>query len=365
MRSIPTEIPLDRDNGLTERGAASFDNLQPIHNSSLTSRVGSLPYPRQSICRTLAALADCRSRSGRSGSSHGSYTRDVTALDYTKPLGLRFARAYARQLWGRREFIFELSRGNAEGRSSRAALGRIWWVLNPLIMSGVYFIVFGLIITGSDRSRADFLAYLIIGIFVYRYLSQGMLESSKAILNNEKLIVNIPFPRLVLPLTAVLESLFMFLVSLPVLYLLVTPISCLQALNNAAVTCVVPTWRTALLPIPIVLLGLFTLGVGSLVARWVIPVRDFRDVVPHLTRVWFYFSPVLWGTERLQRLPQLAQIIIKLNPMYSFLALFRFSMIGEPFDLTSAILAPVWAIAMLVIGVGSFVRNEIDLVRYL
>lgn len=59
VRSIPTEIPLDRNHGLTEPCAASFDNLQPIHKSFLTSRVGSLPFPRQSICRTLAALADC------------------------------------------------------------------------------------------------------------------------------------------------------------------------------------------------------------------------------------------------------------------------------------------------------------------
>ena len=49
---------------------------------------------------------------------------------------------YLRELWGRREFITELARGNLDARSSQASLGRIWWLLNPLIMSGVYFLVF-------------------------------------------------------------------------------------------------------------------------------------------------------------------------------------------------------------------------------
>lgn len=59
VRDIPTEIPLDREHGVDLACAASFDNLQPIRKTFLTSRVGSLPFPRQEICRTLAALADC------------------------------------------------------------------------------------------------------------------------------------------------------------------------------------------------------------------------------------------------------------------------------------------------------------------
>lgn len=59
VRGIPTEIPLDQEHGVDIPCAASFDNLQPIRKSFLTSRIGSLPFPREAICRTLAALADC------------------------------------------------------------------------------------------------------------------------------------------------------------------------------------------------------------------------------------------------------------------------------------------------------------------
>ena len=59
IRGIPTEIHLDLDQGVDAPCAASFDNLQPIRKTFLTSRIGSLPFPRQEICRTLAAMADC------------------------------------------------------------------------------------------------------------------------------------------------------------------------------------------------------------------------------------------------------------------------------------------------------------------
>lgn len=58
-RGILTEIPLDQEHGVDVPCSASFDNLQPIRRTFLTDRIGSLPFPRQEICRTLAAMADC------------------------------------------------------------------------------------------------------------------------------------------------------------------------------------------------------------------------------------------------------------------------------------------------------------------
>ncbi len=59
IRRIPTEIPLDQEHGVDVACAASFDNLQPIRMTFLSDRIGSLPFPRHGICRTLAAMADC------------------------------------------------------------------------------------------------------------------------------------------------------------------------------------------------------------------------------------------------------------------------------------------------------------------
>ena len=68
--------------------------------------------------------------------------------------------AYLRDLWDRRDFTLHLARGNLVARNAETGLGRWWFVLNPLLMSAVYFLVFGVIISGTDRSSGDFLGYL-------------------------------------------------------------------------------------------------------------------------------------------------------------------------------------------------------------
>ena len=80
---------------------------------------------------------------------------------------------YSRQLWARRSFIRELAFGNIIGKHATDTLGVLWWVLNPLMMTGVYFLVFGVIL-GGRRGDPAFLAYLLAGVFAMRFMSGTM-----------------------------------------------------------------------------------------------------------------------------------------------------------------------------------------------
>ncbi len=276
---------------------------------------------------------------------------------------------YLRELWQRREFIIHLTRANLAGRTAQARLGVLWWLLNPLILSGIYFVVFGLIIQGTKRSSASFLAYLIVGVLVFRFLSLTLSQAAGLVISNSKLIVNVRFPRMVLPITAVLEGAFTFLASLGVFYLIVTPVSCIQAAADVADTvCVVPTYRLALLPVPFLLLAMFILGLAAYAARWVVPVRDVRNLIPHITRIWFYLSPILWGTERLadqaDKYPALVDIL-EANPMFAFLSLFRTALINDPFEPLMLLSAITWSTIVMILGVRSFIRYEDEMARYL
>ncbi len=272
--------------------------------------------------------------------------------------------SYWRELWERRDFTAALARSSLASHVAGTTLGRVWWFINPLIMAGVYFLVFGVIIKGTSRSNANYLAYLIVGILVFRFLSVGLTGSAAIIIGNAKLIANVRFPRMVLPLAAVMDSMVTFIPSLFVLYLLVTPISCLQAVGNPNVTCVVPTYRIALLPVAIVITFFFTLGIGSFVARIVVPNRDARNLIPHLTRMWLLLSPVLWGVERIETLPEPLQVAMVLNPMYSILSIFRTALINDPFEPMMVAVAAAWAAFMVVFGVWTFRRHEAAMARY-
>jgi teichoic acid transport system permease protein len=272
--------------------------------------------------------------------------------------GLR--RAYLRRLWRRRDFTVQLALGNVAAQTAATRLGILWWVINPLLLSLIYFVVFGVIL-GGRRGNPEFLAYLVIGVFAFRFLSQTMTKSANLITGNSKLITSVRMPRLLFPIAATIESVVGFGVGLAVFFGLVMPFRGIT-----------PTWWTLLLPVPLALQFLFSMGIGALTARFVVRVRDVANLVPHFTRLWFYLSPVLWPLDRLSLLYEseldFLLPVLYANPMFAILSLYRTALLGpdlapfEPLMLASAV---TWTTYMLIIGTRSFVRHEEDLARYL
>jgi teichoic acid transport system permease protein len=220
-------------------------------------------------------------------------------------------------------------------------------------MTGVYFLVFGVIL-GGRRGDPAFLAYLLAGVFSFRFMSGTMVGSAKMITGSGKLVTTIAFPRMVLPLAALIEAMTAFLVSLATFYFLVAPINGIW-----------PTWWLLFFPVPLLLHTMFTLGMGSLTARLVVPIRDVRNVIPHLTRMWFYLSPILWTLDRIEASATWIQVVVKCNPMYSFLSLYRTALMGRPLEPLHIATGAVWGLVFLVFGVRTFIRNEGSMARYL
>jgi teichoic acid transport system permease protein len=294
----------------------------------------------------------------------------MATADATVPSApARPVRDYAQSLWRRKDFVLHLARGNFDSRNSETTLGSLWWLINPMILSAVYFFIFTVIIK-SLRSNFANLAFLIVGVLAFRFLTNGLTGSANTILNNAKLIVNLRFPRLVLPIAAVLESAAEFALSLIMLYVVITPASCLQASIAgsdpvAGISCIVPTYRLVLLPLILVLLTLFTLGIGALMAVLIVPQRDIGNLIPHLTRLWLYLSPVLWAPEFLDDVPAWLRRIMEINPMFPFLSVVRTTLINTQFEPWLLLQCAVWAVAMCALGIWRFARNEDDLARYL
>ena len=109
----------------------------------------------------------------------------------TRDLGYRARRLkdYVTDLWSRREFAWYLAIGNLKARNASTALGLFWWVLNPLLLGLVYFLVFGVIF--GDSRPDDYIAYLLAGMFAFHFTSQSMTGGANSILQNSKLLVNL------------------------------------------------------------------------------------------------------------------------------------------------------------------------------
>ena len=257
---------------------------------------------------------------------------------------------YLQDLWRRREFIWFLAMGNFKARNASTALGLFWWVLNPLLLSLVYWFVFGFIFTGGRD-----IIYLMSGMFVFHFTSQALTGGANAILQNSKLLTNLKFPRLILPLANLLEALVGFVVSLGVLLV-----------AQLALDFYLPTTSLILLFAVVPLQFLFNLGLSSIAARLAVPFRDINNFIPYLNRIWLYLSPIIWPLSLLERpgAEELAKFA-PLNPLFPLISVYRAALIGEPFDPVMLGQFAIWAVAVGLIGTGLFVRYEGKIARHL
>lgn len=169
-----------------------------------------------------------------------------------------------------------------------------------------------------------------------------------------KLLVNIRFPRLVLPISSLIESAVGFAASLAVFFLIAGPF-------NGVVPGATVLW---LLPV-FLLQTAFNLGISAGTARLTVPFRDVANLLPYLTRLWLYLSPIIWPLAFLERIPSWSQAVLRANPLFPFLSLYRTALLGGPLDPAMLLQAAAWGLAVLAIGVTLFVRIEGRMVRYL
>jgi teichoic acid transport system permease protein len=256
---------------------------------------------------------------------------------------------YMSELWRRRDFVWFLARGNIKARNASTFLGLVWWVLNPLMLGLVYFFIFGLIFpTQRDIS------YLLSGIFVFHFSSQSLAGGAKSILGNAKLLVNIRFPRLILPIAFLLESTFGFLASLIVFYLIVIPFADVR-----------PGPQIVLLLVALPVQVIFNIGLAAATARLAVPFRDITNFIPYLNRIWLYCSPIIWPLTMIENASPTAQTLFRLNPMFPMIAVYRSALLGYPLERADVVAMVAWCFAVGILGIAMFIKYEGRMVRYL
>ena len=266
-------------------------------------------------------------------------------------------RLYLTDLWSRREFVWFLAIGNFKARNASTALGLFWWVLNPLLLSLVYYLVFGILFdVGRD------IIYLMAGMFVFHFTSQSLTGGANAVLQNSKLLANLRFPRIILPIANLIEATLGFLVSLGVL-LVIAMLAGLPWLSDLEWSAGFPGVGILLLLVAIPLQLMFNLGLAAIAARLAVPFRDINNFIPYLNRIWLYLSPIIWPLSFLEgrSLGRFAEY----NPMFAMISVYRTALINYEFQPRMLLYSVIWALVMFVLGVGLFIRYEGNIVRHL
>lgn len=261
-------------------------------------------------------------------------------------VGLPRLRTYFRQLWQRREFALEMATSQMRAQHTNTALGQVWLVLNPLLLSLVYFVLIMILSRGSS-SRGD-LAHIMSGLFLWYYLMGTIRTGATSVTSGGKLILNMSFPKMLLPLSAAYQAFRRFL-----------PTMAVYAVFHLAFARAV-TPQLLLLPLVVLLAGLFALGLAMIMATLQVYYRDTTNFLPYLLRIWMYLSPVLWTTDHLRQiLPTLGDLAY-INPLYSVFGLWTDALNGQPLNPLNLGLGVAWSLTAFVVGAIVFISRERD-----
>jgi len=254
---------------------------------------------------------------------------------------------YFRDLWARREFAAEFSKSGIRAANTQTVFGQLWLVLNPLLLALVYYFLVA-VLRGSSGGM-EFLAHLTGGLFLFYFVTGSVMSGASSVTGGGRLIMNMNFPRLLMPLAAVRTAFFRFLPTLPV-YLLI------HLLAGGR-------WSVTML-LSLVFLGfavVFSMGAAALFASLQVYFRDTASFLPYFVRIWLYLSPVLWEPSQVaESYPGLANWVY-LNPLYSILGGWvDLSLRGTIPPLSMWLVAAGWAVFAFALGSLVFMSRERD-----
>ncbi len=248
-----------------------------------------------------------------------------------------------KELWRYRELIYFLTWRDLKVRYKQTVLGAAWAILQPFLSMVVFSVFFGGLLNipsdGIPYPLFSYTALLPWGVF-----SKALNDAGRSLVTNRAMITKIYFPRMVIPLSSVLASvvdfLIAFVVLLGMLYYFDFP----------------PTAGVWSLPFFLILAMVTALGIGLWLSALNVLYRDIGYIIPFLTQLWFYLTPIVYPASKI---PERWQLIYALNPMVGVVEGFRWALLGTSSAPRPALAVSVGvAFAMLLSGMFYFRRME-------
>jgi len=252
------------------------------------------------------------------------------------PLGLR-------ALWEYRELVYFLTWRDIKVRYKQTLLGVAWAIIQPVMIMVVFTIFFGhLAKVPSDGF--PYPIFTLCALLPWQLFSHSLTESSNSLVANERLITKIYFPRLIIPLAAVLAGVIDFIFAFIVL------------LGMMVYYGIVPTSAFWTLPLFILLAITTALAAGLWLSALNVQYRDVRYTIPFITQFWLFLSPVAYPTSLV---PEPWRLLYSLNPMVGVVEGFRWALLGknEPPGLPLAVSVAV-VLLLFIGGLFYFRRME-------
>ena len=210
-----------------------------------------------------------------------------------------------RELWRYRDLLRLLVSNSIKTRYKRSALGVVWTLLNPLLTTIVLSIAFSQLFRFQI---ANYTIYLLVGLVIWGFFNQSTTQAMSTLIWGSSLIKRIYIPRTIFAISVLGNALINLLLTL-------IPLAVIMLFTRQPFTLAL-LW----LPLAILLIALFTLGLSLLISTLAVYFVDVVDLYSILLTVWFYLTPVIYP---LDIVPDKYAAIVSLNPMTLYLNLLR------------------------------------------
>ncbi len=254
-----------------------------------------------------------------------------------------------KEVWRYRDLILLLTKRSFIVRYKQTILGPAWMILNPLIGSLIYAVVFGGI-AGIGTDGVPTLLFYLCGNAIWTFFSACVLTNARTFTENANVFGKVYFPRLTTPISNMLFASIQLVIQMALL-------GCFLIYYLVQGT-VHPNWMAWLLvPLEVLHLGMLGIGCGIIVSSLTTKYRDLAVVVDFAIQLWMYATPIVYPMSELG--DGLLRTLILINPVSAPVELMRYAILGQGEVLPGALtLSAVMTVGLLLVGIMIFNKVE-------
>ncbi len=247
------------------------------------------------------------------------------------------------ELWRYRELIYFLCWRDIKVRYTQTALGIAWAVIQPVFTMVIFSVFFGRL-AGIPSDGLPYPIFAYCALLPWQLFAYSLTEASNSVVANQHLITKVYFPRLVIPVSAVLASLVDFVIAFAVLIGMIWYYH------------IIPTQAVWMLPLFVLLAVSLALGMGLWLSALNVRYRDVRYALPFLAQAWLFATPIAYPSSLV---PEQWRAFYGLNPMAGVVEGFRWALLGTAGTSGALLTVSVFAtFAILLSGLYYFRRME-------
>jgi lipopolysaccharide transport system permease protein len=245
------------------------------------------------------------------------------------------------ELWAYRDLLYFLIWRDIKVRYKQTALGAAWAVLQPLFTMVIFTIFFGWL-AKVPSDGIPYPLFIFCALLPWQLFSRALTESGNSLVANQNLITKVYFPRLIIPLAAVLGGLVDFGSSFVVL------------LGMMVYYGIFPSIAVVTLPLFLVLAVVTALAAGLWLSALNVNYRDVKHTIPFLVQFWLFVTPIAYPSSLV---PEPWRLLYGLNPMVGVVEGFRWALLGKVGGVGPLVLVSVITVVVLLAGGLIYFKN--------